>query len=159
MWKPEHRVAAARRGLRYPSDLTDAEWALVAPMIPPAKRGGRKRTVDVREVLNAIFYVLATGCQWKALPKDLPPKSTAHSYFMLWDWNGTLERIHEALYVAVREAAGKEQSPSVAVIDSQSAKAAQKGAHRLTRRVSTQARKSPAANAISLSTRSVSCSA
>ena len=84
MWKPEHRVAADRRGLRYPSDLTDAEWALIGPMIPPATRGGRKRTVDVREVLNAIFYVLATGCQWKALPKDLPPKSTAHSYFMLW---------------------------------------------------------------------------
>jgi putative transposase len=81
----------------------------------------------VREVLNAIFYVLATGCQWKALPKDLPPKSTAHSYFMLWDWSGTLERIHEALYMAVREAAGREASPSAAVIDSQTAKAAKKG--------------------------------
>ncbi len=110
MWKPEHRIAADRRGLRYPSDLTDAEWALIGPMIPPAKRGGRKRTVDVREVLNAIFYVLATGCQWKALPKDLPPKSTAHAYFMLWEWNGALERIHDALYVALREAAGKEPS-------------------------------------------------
>ena len=106
MWKTEHRVAADRRGLRYPSDLTDVEWALIAPLIPPAKRGGRKRTVDVREILNAIFYVLATGCQWQALPKDLPPKSTAHSYFMLWDWSGTLERIHDALYVAVRETAG-----------------------------------------------------
>ena len=74
MWKPEHRVAADRRGLRYPSDLTDAEWSLVASLIPPARRGGRRRSVDVREVLNAIFYVLATGCQWKALPKDLPPK-------------------------------------------------------------------------------------
>ncbi len=159
MWKPEHRVAAARRGLRYPSDLTDAEWALIGPMIPPAKRGGRKRTVDVREVLNAIFYVLATGCQWKALPKDLPPKSTAHSYFMLWDWSGTLERIHEALYVALREAAGKEASPTAAVIDSQSAKAAQKGAHRLIRKGLTRARKSRAASAISLSIRSGSCSA
>jgi transposase len=158
MWKPEHRLAADRRGLRYPSDLTDAEWALVAPLIPPAKRGGRKRTVDVREVLNAIFYVLATGCQWKALPKDLPPKSTAHSYFMLWEWNRTLERIHEALYVAAREAADKEPSPSVAVIDSQSAKAAQKGAHPSIRRVSTPARKSPAENDTSLSIRSVSCS-
>ena len=85
MWKPEHRRAAARHGLRYPSDLTDAEWVLVEPMIPPAKRGGRRREVNVREVLNAIFYVLSTGCQWQALPKDLPPKSTAHSYFMLWD--------------------------------------------------------------------------
>ena len=159
MWKPEHRIAADRRGLRYPSDLTDAEWALIGPMIPPAKRGGRKRTVDIREVLNAIFYVLATGCQWKALPKDLPPKSTAHSYFMLWEWNGTLERIHDALHVALREAAGKEPSPSVAVIDSQSAKAAQKGAHRLIRRVSMRARRSSAANAIFLSTRSGSYSA
>ena len=103
MWKPEHRRAADRRGLRYPSDLTDAEWALVEPMIPPAKRGGRRREVNVREVLNAIFYVLSTGCQWQALPKDLPPKSTAHCYFMLWDWDGTLERIHHTLYVATRE--------------------------------------------------------
>ena len=103
MWKPEHRLAADRRGLRYPSDLTDAEWALIGPMIPPARRGGRPRDVNVREVLNAILYVLSTGCQWQALPKDLPPKSTAHHYFMLWDWDGTLERIHHTLYVAVRE--------------------------------------------------------
>ena len=89
MWKPEHRLTTDRRSLRYPSDLSDAEWALVAPMIPPARRGGRRRSVDVREVLNAIFYVLSTGCQWKAMPKDLPPKSTAHCYFMLWDWDGT----------------------------------------------------------------------
>ena len=86
----------------------------------------------MREVLNGIFYVLWTGCQWKALPKDLPPKSTAHYYFMLWDWDGTLVRIHHALYVAVREQAGREASPSAAIIDSQSAKAAQKGALRLT---------------------------
>ena len=70
MWKPEHRGAAERHGLRYPSDLSDAEWALVEPLIPPARRGGRPRDVNVREVLNAIFYVLSTGCQWKALPKD-----------------------------------------------------------------------------------------
>jgi transposase len=75
MWKPEHRLAADRRGLRYPSDITDAEWAIVAPMIPPGRHGGRRRSVNVREVLNGIFYVLWTGCQWKALPKDLPPKS------------------------------------------------------------------------------------
>src|SRR5215213_8268924 len=76
MWKPEHRKAADRRGLRYDSDLTDAEWALVAPLIWPAKRGGRPRSVNLREVLNAVFYVLWTGCPWKALPKDLPPRST-----------------------------------------------------------------------------------
>ena len=86
MWKPEHRRTADRRGLRYESDLTDAEWALVAPLIRPAKRGGRPRTVNVREVLNAIFYVLWTGCQWKALPKDLPPRSTVWEYLDLWEW-------------------------------------------------------------------------
>ena len=97
MWTPEHRRAANRKGLRYPSDLTDDEWALAAPMIPPARHGGRKRSVNVREVLNGIFYVLWTGCQWKALPKDLPPKSTVHDYLELWNWDGTLERIHHAL--------------------------------------------------------------
>jgi transposase len=157
MWKPEHRRAAVRHGLRYPSDLTDAEWVLVEPMIPPAKRGGRRREVNVREVLNAIFYVLSTGCQWQALPKDLPPKSTAHSYFMLWDWDGTLERIHHALYVATREREGREASPTAAIIDSQSAKAAQKGAPRLTRRALMRPRSSPAANGTSWSTRSACC--
>ena len=157
MWKPEHRGAAERHGLRYPSDLTDAEWALIAPMIPPARRGGRPRDVNVREVINAIFYVLSTGCQWKALPKDLPPKSTAHYYFMLWDWDRTLERIHHALYVAAREQAGREASPTAAIIDSQSAKAAQKGALRLTRRASMRARRSPGASVTSSSIRSASC--
>ena len=88
-------------------------------MIPPAKRGGRPRDVNVREVLNAIFYVLWTGCQWQALPKDLPPKSTAHDYFDLWDWGGTLERIHHVLYVRERQRQGREASPTAAVIDSQ----------------------------------------
>ena len=108
MWKPEHRLAADRRDLRYPSDLTDAEWAIVAAMIPPGRHGGRRRSVNVREVLNGIFYVLWAGCQWKALPKDLPPKSTVHDYLELWNWDGTLERIHHALYVAVREEEGRE---------------------------------------------------
>ena len=157
MWKPEHRRAADRHGLRYPSDLSDGEWALIEPAIPPAKRGGRRREVNVREVLNAIFYVLSTGCQWQALPKDLPPKSTAHSYFMLWDWDGTLERIHHALYVETREREGREASPTAAIIDSQSAKGAQKGASRLTRKGLMRARRSPGASAISWSTRSASC--
>jgi transposase len=157
MWKPEHRCAADRRGLRYPSDLTDTEWSLIAPMIPPARHGGRPRDVNVREVLNAIFYVLSTGCQWKALPKDLPPKSTAHYYFMLWDWDGTLERIHHSLYVAARELAGREASPTAAIIDSQSGKAAQKGASRLTGRASMQARRSRVASATFSLIRSVSC--
>lgn len=117
MWKPVHGLAAERRGFRYPSDMSDAEWMLVAPFIPPARRGGRRRSFDVRAVLDAIFYVLATGCQWQTLPKDLPPESTAHHYFLLWEWDGTLERIHEALYVAARQQAGRDASPT-AIIDS-----------------------------------------
>ena len=154
MWTADHRRMADRKGLRYPSDLTDAEWALVEPLIPPAKHGGRKRSVDVREVLNGIFYVLSTGCQWPALPKDLPPKSTVYDYFDLWEWNGTLERIHHALYVAVRELEGREASPSAAIIDSQSAKAAQKGGRRSIRKASMLARRSRAASGTSWSTRS-----
>ena len=157
MWKPEHRRSARRIGQRYDSDLTDEEWALVAPLIPPAKRGGRKREVNVREILNAILYVLSTGCQWQALPKDLPPKSTAHHYFGLWDWDGTLECIHHALYVETRERTGRQASPSAAIIDSQSGKAAQKGALRSTRRASMRARRSPAASATSASIRLASC--
>jgi transposase len=152
MWKPEHRVAADRGGLRYPSDLADAEWLRIEPEIPPAKRGGRPREVNPREVFNAICYVLATGCQWKALPKDLAAKSTAH-YFMLWDWDGTLERIHHVLYVKARDQAGRGASPMTAIIDSQSAKAAQKGARRSIRGASTRARRSRGASATSWSTR------
>jgi len=157
MWKPEHRQAARRKGRRYDSDLTDAEWALIAPMIPPARRGGRPRDVNVREIVNGIFYVLWTGCQWKALPKDLPPKSTVHHYLELWDWDGTLERIHHALYVQTREQAGREASPTAAIIDSQSARAAPKGGLRSILQVTTRARKSPAARGTSSSIRSASC--
>ena len=153
MWTPDHRRAAARHGPRYPSDLTDAEWALVEPLIPPAKRGGRRRSVNLREVLNAIFYVLSTGCQWNALPKDLPPKSTVYDYLDLWDWDGTLERIHHTLYVAVREREGRKASPTAAIIYSQSVKGAQKGALRSTPRATMRARKSRAASGTFLSTR------
>src|SRR3954452_13899644 len=91
--------------------MTDAEWALIAPLIPPEKRHGRHREVDIREVVNAIFDVLSTGCQWRALPKDLPPRSTVHEYFKLWEWDGTLERIHFVPFVRVRELAGKRPAP------------------------------------------------
>lgn len=154
MWSIANRRAYERTGLRYPSDLTDAEWALVAPLIPPAKHGGRKREVDVREVLNAIFYALATGCQWRALPKDLPPRSTANNYLGLWAWDGTLERIHEALFVAVREHEGRAVAPRAAIIDSQSARGAEKGGRGSIRRAMTRTRRSRARSAISPSTRS-----
>lgn len=155
MWTAGHRRNASRKGMRYPSDLTDDEWRFVEPFIPPARHGERKRHVDVREVLNSIFYVLATGCS--ALPKDLAPKSTAHDYFIILDRSGALRRIHEALYIAAREQAGKEASPTAAIIDSQSAKAAQKGVLKLTRKAMTRAKRSRVANATSSSTRSAFC--
>ena len=80
MWTPENRPLYDRDKLRYPSDLTDAEWQHIGPLLPPAKRGGGKRTVDMREVVNGVMYVLSTGCQWRYIPKDLPPRSTVHDY-------------------------------------------------------------------------------
>ena len=103
------------------------------------------------------LLLLWTGCQWKALPKDLPPKSTVHDYLELWNWDGTLERIHHALYIAVREQEGREASPTAAVIDSQTAKGAQKGGLRSILRATTRARRSKAASGTSWSTRWASC--
>jgi transposase len=157
MWTVQQRQIHKRAGLRYPSDLTDAEWALVEPLIPPAKRGGRRRSVDLRAVLDGIFYVLATGCQWRALPKDLPPRSTVHGYLTLWAWDGTLPRLHQALFLQVREQAGKEASPTAAILDSQSVKSAEKGALASIRRVTTRARRSRATSGTSWSTRSACC--
>ncbi len=143
MWTTENRGRYDRDRLRYPSDLTDEEWKLVEPLIPPAKRGGDKRTVDIREVVNALMYVLSTGCQWRAIPKDLPPRSTVHGYFDLWSWDGTLDRIHHELYMKCREGIGREASPTAAVIDSQSVKSAEKGGPTI-RRGTTRARRSRA---------------
>jgi transposase len=151
MWTNENRARYDRRGLRYPSDLSDAEWALIGPLIPPAKRGGNKRTIDLRAVVNGLMYVLSTGCQWAALPKDLPPRSTVNDYFRRWDWDGTLTRIHHVLYVACREAADRQASPTAAIIDSQSVKGAEKGGARSTRRATMPVRRSKARNDISWS--------
>ena len=140
MWTKENRARYDRSGLRYPSDLTDEEWTFVAPLIPPAKRGGGKRSVDLRAVVNGLMYVLSTGCQWRAIPKDLPPRSTVHGYLDLWDYDRTLERIHHALFVQCREQVGREASPTAGIIDSQSVKSAEKGALRSTRRATTPAR-------------------
>ena len=144
MWTNENRARYDRSKLRYPSDLTDEEWALVTPLIPPAKRGGNKRTVNVREVVNGLMYILSTGCQWRAMPKDLPPRSTVYDYLDLWDWDGTLNRIHEALYVRCREAASREASPTAAIIDSQSVKSAEIGGPAPIRRATMRARRSRA---------------
>ena len=152
MWTPENRGLYERKGARYPSDLTDEEWALIEPLIPPARRGGRPRTVKLREVMNAVLYLLGTGCQWRALPKDLPPKSTVYDYLELWEWDGTLERIHYELYLKARDLEGREASPTAAVIDSQSVKSAEKGGRGSTRRAMMRARRSRARSATSWST-------
>ena len=126
MWTRKNRGQYDRSRLRYPSDLTDEEWAVIGPLIPPAKRGGNKRTVVVREVVNGLMYILSTGCQWASLPKDLPPRSTVNDYFCRWNHDGTLERLHHALYLQCRAMAGRESSPTAAIIDSQSVKSAEK---------------------------------
>jgi transposase len=152
MWTNENRGRYDRSRLRYPSDLTDEEWALVEPFIPPAKRGGNKRTVNVRAVVNGLMYVLSTGCQWRALPKDLPPRSTVYDYFDLWSWDGTLDRIHDALYLRCRQAASREASPTAAIIDSQSVKSAEKGGPASIRPATMRARRSRARSGMSWST-------
>lgn len=148
MWTIENRALYDRGGLRYPSDLTDEEWAHIRDEIPPAKRGGNKRTVNEREIVNGLMYILSTGCQWRAIPKDLPPRSTLHDYFGLWEWDGTLERIHQGLYVKCREQAERQVQPTAAIIDSQSVRSAEKGGRRLTRTATTRARRSRARSGI-----------
>ena len=112
----------------YPTDLSDQEWEQLAPLIPAAKLGGRKRSTDMREVVNAIFYVLKTGSQWDMLPHDFPPKGTVFDYFNQWSKDGTWERMNAKLRVRVRLAAGREATPSAAIVDSQSVKTTEKGA-------------------------------
>ena len=152
MWTDENRGRYDRSRLRYPSDLTDAEWDLIRPLIPPCKRGGRRRTVALREVVNGLMYVLSTGCQWRAVPKDLPARGTLHDYLSLWQWSGTLDRIYHTLYVACRDQAGREASPTAAIIDSQSVKSAEKGGPRSIRAATTPAKGSEAKSAMCWST-------
>jgi len=149
MWTDENRARYDRSKLRYPSDLTDEEWNLIQRLIPPAKRGGNKRSIVERDVVNGIMYILSTGCQWASLPKDLPARSTVNDYFRRWDYDGTLSRIHHALYIRCREQAEREASPTVAIIDSQSVKSAEKGGSKSTRLAMMRARKSTARSAIS----------
>jgi transposase len=155
MWTQENRCHYDRSHLRYPSDLTDEEWAEIAPEIPPAKPGGNKRTVDVRKVLDGLMYLLSTGCQWDAIPKDLPPKSTVRDYFDRWTDDRTLERIHHVLYMKCRELAGREVSPTAAVIDSQSVKSAEKGGPALIRTGMTRGKRSKVRSGTSSSIRQV----
>jgi transposase len=112
---------------RYPSDLSDDQWQIIEPLIPSAKHGGRKRTVNMREVINAIFYMERSGCQWRMLPKDFPPRSTVGEYFYRWRDDGTIKNTHDTLRDKVREQAGKDTQPTAAIIDSQSVKTVEKG--------------------------------
>lgn len=127
MWTEITRPQYERTGRRYASDATDAEWALIAPLLPAPKRVGRPRTTDLRDVFDAILYMAATGCQWRMLPNDFPPVSTVRGYFYDWRDNGLLRTINHHLVMAAREAAGREASPTAGVIDSQSVKTTESG--------------------------------
>lgn len=136
-------------GMGYPSDVTDAEWNVIASLLPAAKPGGRPRTTSVRDVINAIFYVSRGGGAWRMLPKDFPPYQTVYRYYRAWSKDGTWQRVHDALRDRVRQKEGREISPSAAAIDSQSAKTTEKGAPEAT----TRGKKSKGASGISSSTR------
>jgi transposase len=129
----------------YPTDLTDRQFARLAPHLPRAKPGGRPRSADLREVVNAILYVLRNGITWRALPHDFPPWQTVYHYFRAWRADGTWERIHDAVRGEVRRADGRAVSPSAAILDSQSVKTTEKGGHA----GMMPAKRSPAASGIS----------
>lgn len=121
-----------RRRRAYPTDLTETQWAMLAPMIPDASRGGRPRKAEKREIVEAILYVLRAGCSWRLLPHDFPPWQTVYYYLRRWEREGVWGRVHHALAMADRERSGREASPSAAIIDSQTVRTAdQKGDSRV----------------------------
>ena len=128
MWTQVHRATYRQSGIALPSDLTDAQWQGLEPLIPAAKSGGRPRKTDMRAAMNAIFYLLRTGCPWRYLPRGpFPPRSTVYNIFRQFQREAAWERIREELHMMLREALDREASPTAAIIDSQSLKAAEKG--------------------------------
>lgn len=129
-WTEITRRKYRRDGLRYASDTTDAEWAVIEPHMPPAAQCGRPRETNLRQVVNAIFYIAQTGCQWRMLPGDFPPFTTVQRYFYPWRAEGRWQTINHAFLMAVRETEGRDASPTAGVIDSQSAKTTEAGGPR-----------------------------
>ena len=130
MWTPTTRRHYSREGLRYETDLTDAEWRVIEPLLPEPLSQGRPPVWPRREIMNAIFYVLRGGIAWRLLPKDLPPKSTVFRWFALWRDTGLFETLNHLLVMADRERVGRDASPSAAVLDSQSIKTTESGGPR-----------------------------
>lgn len=126
-WDDIARTEHRRDRGRYPSDLTDREWLVIAPLLPPAKKGGRKRSTDLREVINGLLYIASSGCPWRMLPKDFPPMTTVQGYFYAWRDDGLWLAINHTLVMAARELEGREASPTAGVIDSQSVKTTESG--------------------------------
>jgi len=121
-WTPATRSDYERTSEAYASDVTEREWALIAPHLPAARPGGRPRSACLRRVLNAVFYLLQTGCQWRMLPRDFPPRSTVYGYFRAWIAAGVWAHLHDVLYRRTRDLEGRDESPTAAIIDSQSVK-------------------------------------